>query len=430
MRADAKVRLFARISDEKLHFPYVPVQFKRNAIEFPIVWKKGKETLRFPVEDVMGFYTRLKNNGVVPHKSVGKRLMEPLGRDPVSAYTLFQQLDQDFERIQRGLAPVNVPVKDEVPAVLLGAAVLKFEKDLIAEGKKPRSVQSYVGRVRNFQRFFASRPNIALHKISEDDIRSFLSWLPANIKRRPGSEGHINNSLHNHLRDAKIMFARSGVPFPLLNKYWPKLMKKRKRKYSVDSVKAMLAATKRKRHANNQWSEEDERDLIHFLLNTGFRDEEVAHAEYGDINWRKGSINVHPKPKWNWTPKDNESRLEDIDLSPKFLKRMKARMERYSAKSTDLIFPNTLGKPFLNEGILNVVRRLMKAAKLEGKASLHQFRRTFGTMVADARGIERARIWLGHNDVQTTQDYLAADDDSGVQESGQKQQSIFDVVGD
>jgi len=109
---------------------------------------------------------------------------------------------------------------------------------------------------------------------------------------------------------------------------------------------------------------------------------------------------------------------------------MKARRERCSAKSTDLIFPNTLGKPYLNEGLLNVIRRLMDEAGLEGKASLHQFRKTFGTMVANARGIERARIWLDHDDIKTTQAYLAADDDVSVEESRNKQQAIFDAVGD
>jgi len=424
----AKVVLLARINRRDLKFPYVPVEFKRNQVRFPLAWRQHE----FEPEAIMGFYARFQNNGIDPTKPVGKRLMQPLGRDAVSAYTQFQQLDQDFERIERGLAPVNVPTDspNATPKLTLAQTVAKFERDLSAEGKKKRAVESYMGRVRNFARFFARRPDIALDRINADDIRNFLVWLPTNIQRRPGSGGHINNTQRNHLRDAKIMFTRYGVQFPLENKFWPKEIERRKRKYSIDSIKAMLAACKRVRHDNNHWSEQDERDLIHFLLNTGFRDEEVAHAQYGDINFRKGSVNVYPKPEYGWSPKDNESREQDIDLSPSFLQKMKARKERYSAKNTDLIFPNTLGKPYLNEGLLNVVRRLVKEAGLEEKAGLHLFRKTFGTMVANSRGLEQARIWLGHDDVATTQSYLAADEWTSAKDSGAKQQAIFEAVGD
>ena len=430
----ARVVLLARINRRDLKFPYVPVELKRNAVQFPITWRPegSARALEFEPTSVMGFYARLQNNGVVPSKPLGKRLMPPLGRAPISAYTQFQQLDQDFERIERGLAPVNVPADspDGTPKLTLIQAVAKFERDLTAEGKKKRAVESYMGRVRNFARFFAKRPDVALDRINADDIRNFLVWLPTNIQRRPGSGGHINNTQRNHLRDAKIMFTRYGVQFPLENKFWPKEIEKRKRKYSIDSIKAMLDATKRGRHNNNHWSEQDERDLVHFLLNTGFRDEEVAHAQYGDINFRKGSINVYPKPDYRWSPKDNESREQDIDLSPSFIQKMKARKERYSAKNTDLIFPNTLGKPYLNEGLLNVIRRLVKEAGLEEKAGLHLFRKTFGTMVANSRGLEQARIWLGHDDVQTTQSYLAADEWVSAEDSGAKQQAIFEAIGD
>jgi integrase len=441
----AKVSLFARINRREFNFPYVPVQFKRNAVKFPIEWarKDGKRVIgthEFEPDSVMGFYARFQNNGIQPKEPLGKRLMQPLGKDPVTAYTEFQQLDQDFERIERGLAPVNVPtdVANAAPKMTLVQAVAKWERDLLAEGKKKKSIESYIGRVRNFQRFFANRPDISLDKITADDVRNFLVWLPNNIHRRPGSGGHVNNTLHNHLRDAKIMMNRYGFKFPLdnttgigpVNKFWPKKIGKRKRKYSVDSINAMLDATKRGRHDNNHWSEQDERDLVHFLLNTGFRDEEVAHAQYGDINFQKGSINVYPKPEYNWSPKNNKSREQDIDLDPRFLKKMKARKERYTAKNADLIFPNTLGKPYLNEGLLNVIRRLVSEAGLEDKAGLHMFRKTFGTLIANARGIEQARIWLGHEDVETTQAYLAADEWVSSEDSGKKQQAIFEAVGD
>jgi integrase len=81
----------------------------------------------------------------------------------------------------------------------------------------------------------------------------------------------------------------------------------------VDLVKALLGA-----------ANENAKDLIQFLLNTGFRDEEAAYAMWSDINFQQGSINVYAEPTYGWTPKDGEAREQDIVLGEKFLERMKA----------------------------------------------------------------------------------------------------------
>src|SRR5713226_7783290 len=110
----ARVTMLARINNQEFGFPYVPVEFKRNAVQFPIEWtrRNGKRVIsthEFEPDAVMGFYARFQNNGVNLKEALGKRLMQPLGKDPVSAYMEFHRIDQDFERIERGLAPVNVP---------------------------------------------------------------------------------------------------------------------------------------------------------------------------------------------------------------------------------------------------------------------------------------------------------------------------------
>ena len=57
-----------------------------------------------------------------------------------------------------------------------------------------------------------------------------------------------------------------------------------------------------------------------------------------------------------------------------------------------------------------MIQRLAKEAGIEGRIGLHKFRKTFATMVAKEEGIEAARILLGHEDIVTTQRYLAADE--------------------
>jgi len=158
------------------------------------------------------------------------------------------------------------------------------------------------------------------------------------------------------------------------------------------------------------------------LLKTGWRDDEIAHAQYSDINSRNSTVNVTAKPKGTfpgfpeieWTPKNSSARDKDIVIDEALLKRLKARKDRHNAKSNDLIFPSKVGKP--NSHLLRVIQRLTKEAGVEGKIGLHKFRKTFAAMVAKEDGIEAARILLGHNDIMTTQRYLAADEDAPEQD--------------
>jgi integrase len=173
-------------------------------------------------------------------------------------------------------------------------------------------------------------------------------------------------------------------------------------------------------------ADEDQKDLIHFFLETGFRDEETAYAKWTDVDFEQHSINVHPKPEYGWSPKDGEAREEDIVLQDRFIKRMKARQKRQVGST--LIFPTETNKP--NMHLIKIVQRVAKKAGITDKRiTLHAFRRTFGTMVATEYGIEQARIWLGHSDIETTRRYMAADEMT-TEHSRKMVKKMFAAIGD
>jgi len=267
----------------------------------------------------------------------------------------------------------------------------------------------------HFQAFCASANVRTIDQISRDTILNFIGWMKRNLETRAG--GSAQNTYRNKLKDVRVFLNEVGVGMPLKPKDWPKEVKARKEKYSTGSVKNMLAAADTyRRHDNCSWTPKDDKDLVHFLLKTGWRDDEIAHAQYSDINWRNSTVNVTSKPKGTfpghpeieWKPKNSSAREKDIVVDDALLKRLKARKQRYSAKQTDLIFPSKVGSP--NNHLIRVIQRLAKEAGVEGKIGLHKFRKTFATMVAREEGIEQARILLGHDDVETTQRYLAADE--------------------
>ena len=130
------------------------------------------------------------------------------------------------------------------------------------------------------------------------------------------------------------------------------------------------------------------------------------------MNFSDRSINVHSKPRtqtrpWAWKPKDDESRSIDIPLSAEFIDRLKARQKRHALAKCALIFPSGACKP--DNNLLRRVCKVAKRASITQPITLHKFRRTFGSYVSRAFGIEVARQCLGHSDIQTTQGYLAAD---------------------
>ena len=81
-------------------------------------------------------------------------------------------------------------------------------------------------------------------------------------------------------------------------------------------------------------------------MKTGFRDDEIAHAQYSDINFKNGTVNVTAKPKGSfpghpeltWTPKNNSAREKDIVIDEALLKRMAEpeRTVRGEIKQLDL----------------------------------------------------------------------------------------------
>ena len=408
----AKVVLLARLNTKG--FPFVNVTIRSNAIEQPVEID-GKV---YSGESIQGFYVRYPHvvgNCLFPGCKGGvARHVQPLGKDHVDAYTQFQRIERDFARVRGDKLPID-EVKAPTQGRSIEEAAQKFSSVIKNKSLKARSIESYLKSVEHFQGFCASANVKTIDQISRDTILNFVGWMKKNLETRAG--GSAQNTYRSKLKDVRVFLNEVGVGMPLKPKDWPKEVKARKEKYSTGSVKSMLAAADTyKRHDNCSWTPEDDRDLVHFLLKTGWRDDETAHAQYSDINWRNSTVNVAAKPKGTfpgfpeieWTPKNSSAREKDIVIDDALLKRLKARKARYQAQSNSLIFPSKVGKP--NSHLIRVIQRLAKEAGVEGKIGLHKFRKTFATMVAREEGIEQARILLGHEDVETTQRYLATDE--------------------
>ena len=235
--------------------------------------------------------------------------------------------------------------------------------------------------------FVAHCPQETIDEVERKDIMLYLTWMKSNLKRRDGDPQH---ALRNRVRYLSTFFRRFGVTIPLPMKDIKKPVRRRPWKYSLEVMNLFLSRATR-----------DEKDFIHFMLNTGFRDEEAAYCKWSAIDLKEGSVNVYPNDDYGWTPKDGESREQDIVLDPKFVEIMEERKKRTRASDNDLIFPTPNGKPDMH--LIRILHRAAERVGFDKKVSLHAIRRTFGTAVAKNYNIEQARIWLGHSDIETTQ---------------------------
>jgi integrase len=135
--------------------------------------------------------------------------------------------------------------------------------------------------------------------------------------------------------------------------------------------------------------------FVNFALWTGMRRDEIVTLEWSEVDLERRVITVRNKA--GFRTKSRKSRT--VPISPS-LHEMLVAMKAASRKSGHRVFEInywSVGKRFL---------RAVRAAKLEGKVSLHTLRHTFASHLV-MQGVDLASIQeiLGHFDVTVTMIY-------------------------
>ena len=272
--------------------------------------------------------------------------------------------------------PVTPAPTDASPGTLmLDAAIDRYQENVALKSSKTSNGYGYT-----LQQFYKSGGNKPLTEVSKQDLYDFIAYL-----RR---EELSDRTIHNRVGEVVTFLRHFGIKDVTLR---VKFTEKKIRSYRADEIKAMFAV-----------ADPEETILLHFFLCTGARDQEVAHAEWDDIDFVDGLYTIKSKP--GWTTKDYEER--EIPIPDFLVAALKERMLRTKGK---LIFPNTIGT--VNGHLIRIVQRVAKRAGIRGEATLHKWRKTFATQQhrngLDARTIQKR---LGHSDLATTLTYLEGED--------------------
>jgi hypothetical protein len=151
-----------------VRFPQVPAQIHRRAILIPVERKRDGRS--FGLKDIIGFYVRYPENG--------KRRVQPLGKDPVAAYTQYQQIEQNFARTQKGLLPLNPESQTPTQRATrdIRTCLQKYEADLITRGINSRTIAKYVPPLKDFVRLY-THTKTAIDDVTKDDVMNYKTCV-------------------------------------------------------------------------------------------------------------------------------------------------------------------------------------------------------------------------------------------------------------
>jgi integrase/recombinase XerD len=333
------------------------------------------------------YYIRWGENGRQPRACVG--------RDPQLALTMMLRKEQVLKSLSLGLkvedgcdVGSDVALTDgdgSKPRIAVADAITEYMSELRAKGRAHKTISAYDLAL---NRFIKCCPVMHVGEVGRREIMAFMTCCRDKF-------GLSRRSIRNAVDLVTFFLTANGVT-GLFNKgEKPKFTKKKPERYTPGQLEALYAA-----------SHPDERLLWQFFAKTGMREHEVACAMYSDIGYtsKTKTIRISDKPSLDFHPKDYEERVIPI---PDTL--AKAVAARRSTANSKLIFPNKDNRP--DGHFLKKLKRAAKKAELDCKVFLHKFRVTFACN-HHLNGVPARTVqaWLGHSDLETTLDYLAAED--------------------
>jgi site-specific recombinase XerD len=186
----------------------------------------------------------------------------------------------------------------------------------------------------------------------------------------------------------------------------PKRVTRAPRKYSTADLQRLFAAIKDT--AVPAVAMRD-RVLMLFFLCTGARREEAAtlRLDQVELGHKSGQVRFFGKGA-----KERTVGIEGPIVDE--LRQWILLRDQIPHPLGDTVFfsthPSYFGEPLTTNGVEHMVRRYATRAKL-GDWGVHRFRVTYATgLYDDGADIERIRIALGHESIETTRQYLAVSD--------------------
>ena len=248
--------------------------------------------------------------------------------------------------------------------------------------KKPNTHRKYKAVLDRFVEFLP--PNADPKKISRDDLTDFMVVLKNKHKLD-------NNTVIHQMVIVAQFLKRYGKPGATKDIGLPERMISLPKEYGDGDLKKFFDACT-----------PAERVLFSTFLFSGFREQEVVHLCWPDLNFKLNTIRVTSKPDLGFWPKRWEEREVPV---PKPLIELLHDHPRQG--HSRFVFPSPKGNR--EQNMLLRCKAIAKRAQLdEGKFDLKTFRSTYATrMLRAGFDVRTVQHWMGHRSLETTMRYLA-----------------------
>ncbi|HLY60999.1 MAG TPA: tyrosine-type recombinase/integrase [Terriglobia bacterium] len=281
----------------------------------------------------------------------------------------------------RALGVRGYEAEEEAKRTPFHSAVKKY-LDVVEGLKKPNTLRKYKAVLNRFVDYFTDRTNA--QSITPDDLNDFMVWLKRNHRLN-------NNSVIHNLIIVAQFLKKQGRPGLSGSIELPEAVRSLPEEYSDKELNAFFEACT-----------PEERTLFATFLLTGFREQEVVHLIWDDINFNLNTVRVTAKPDLGFSPKRWEER--EVPVPKRLIGFLKNHPH---ANGSRFVFPSPRGNRELH--MLDKCKEIATRAKLDPtRFHLRKFRSTYATrMLRAGFDVRTVQHWMGHKSLETTMRYLA-----------------------
>lgn len=272
--------------------------------------------------------------------------------------------------------------------------IFEFEQYLIADGKANKTIEIYVGDIKSFLDWLATKDNIFTGNLKRFHITSYRNYL-------------VQNNYEINTINKKINSLQSFNQFLIENNYISEKvvdLKKDKARLASGSEKEVEVYTdveieKLLFYIQSEEVTSRNRLIILMLMYTGVRVSELVNVKLKDIDLLAMNLII----SWGKGGKRREIPLknEAIEAVKEYLGG--ERKDNKFAESEFLILTNRSGK--MDRDAINKILSKMEQ-QLNIRMHPHKFRHTFCTTLIK-RGVELTTVakLAGHSSIQTTANF-------------------------
>lgn len=326
----------------------------------------------------------------------GTRKLVSVGNDPARAAQAMAKQNVILCAQAAGLvlqSPAAAPEARVAKRVRMADAIT----DYLTEINEHKARLTYINYRRALELFTEGCKVEFINEVSRDCMLKFSTRLK--------KEGYAPRTVANYFEWVFTLLKRHGHrarrkdsdpngTYLLTENDWPRYEEVEAEIYSDEDVADLLTACRTP-------EEKQERLLVLFAANSGFRKKEISFAQMSDVDFAGKTVQTRSKPESGFKTKDYEQRIVPVGDS------LLDALREYKGTGKWL-FPSGEGTPDVH--LDRIMKRICKRAGVTApKKPMHAFRAYFATrLVRVGTDIFTVQKLLGHSNVSTTQSYLRA----------------------